>query len=147
MKGEEMASVGINAEKVKEDLQRMGITMKQVSQSMGKCDGYLAQVLSRDQLREETINEIEKALFKPKGTYVTGIREKEAERESATEANLANVLASLSERLDGIEDAIPEDKSDILFERIQNLEGVMRQTNTWLARMYAVWTNREEAQG
>lgn len=147
MKGEEMASVGINAEKVKEDLQRMGITMNQVSRSMGKSDTYLSQVLSRDQLREETVNEIEKALFKPKGTYVTGIGEKEAKRESATEANLANVLASLSERLDGIEEAIPEDKSDILFERIQNLEGVMRQTNTWLARMYAVWTNREEAQG
>lgn len=143
-----MASVRINAEKVKEDLQRMGITMKQVSQSMGKCDGYLAQVLSRDQLREETVNEIEKALFKPKETYVTGIRDKEAEQESVAEANLASVLASLSERLDAIEDAIPEDRSDILFERIQNLEGVMRQMNTWLARIYAVWTNREEqAQG
>lgn len=142
-----MASVGINAEKVKEDLQRMGITMQQVSRSMGKSDTYLSQVLSRDQLREETVNEVEKALFKPKGTYVTGIRDKEAEQESVAEANLANVLSTLSERLDAIEEAIPEDKSDILFERIQNLEGVMRQTNTWLARMYAVWTNREEAQG
>ena len=147
MKGEEMASVGINAERVKEDLQRMGITMQQVSRSMGKSDTYLSQTLSRDQLREETVNEIEKALFKPKGTYVTGIRDKEAEQESVAEANLANVLSTLSERLDAIEGAIPEDKSDILFERIQNLEGVMRQTNTWLARMYAVWTNREEAQG
>ena len=145
MKGEEMASVTIDTEKVRRDMKQLGISMAQVSRSMGKTDSYVAQLLSNGRGREETVNELEKALFQPLGSYITTVSKMETP--TAQEGNLASVLASLNDRLNAIEDEIPEDKSDILFERIQNLEGVMRQTNTWLARMYAVWTNREEAQG
>lgn len=142
-------SVQINADLIRSDIERMGITAIRVSRAMGKNDNYLATILSKGSATEPVIHDIEMALYQEPGRYICATPDTEEPPTSIPPEAEASIKAlyGLIDKLNAIEDAIPEDKTDILFERMQNLEGVMRTTNTWLSRLYAVWTNREEAQG
>lgn len=147
MPGRKYNLVMVNVDKVKEDLKAMGVTAAQVSEAMGKSQTYVANILGRSSVDKETINKLERALFKPIGTYVL-MPEKKDEVEEIDKPPVANevpkVLTNIYEKLDAIEDVIPVDRGDIINERLQNIEGSLRNMNTWLSRIYAVMTNRSE---
>lgn len=124
-------TVTIDREKLRADMKTMGVSAVQISEALGKAPSYLSTaVLNKKSVTRETINRVERAMFKPLGTYI-------AEEEEVNEApkgndDLIRRIEKLDERLNNIEAAIDA------------VEDAVKSTNTWLARLYAVWTKEEK---
>lgn len=122
----------IDRDKLRADMKSMGVTAVQISESLGKTQHYLSTaVLNKQKVTRETINRVERAMFKPLGTY---IMEEEKEVNEAPKGNddLIQRIEKLDVRLNNIEAAIDA------------VESAIKSTNTWLARLYAVWTKEEK---
>lgn len=144
--GKTSASVMINADMIRADMAKMGVTAQQVSESMGVNKNYITNALGRKIVSEQVVWKIENALFKPQGTYCLPIsKEPVAEEPKATpNADLRAILA----RLEKIEQKIPQEdtekKMKELSQELSEIRTCIKSTNTWLARLYAVWTNQAE---
>lgn len=124
-------TVTIDRDKLRADMKTMGVTAVQISEALGKTPAYLSTaVLNKQKVTRETINRVERAMFKPLGTYI----KEEEEVNEAPQGNddLIRRIEKLDERLNNIEAAIDA------------VEQAVKSTNTWLARLYAVWTKEEK---
>lgn len=124
-------TVTIDREKLRADMRAMGVTAVQISEALGKTPAYLSTaVLNKRKVTRETINRVERAMFKPLGTYIT--TEEEVNEAPKGNDDLIRRIEKLDERLNNIEAAIDA------------VEQAVKSTNTWLARLYAVWTKEEK---
>ena len=60
-----------NYEAIKTDLKKYGLTVEQLSTSMGKTGTYISQVFRRDRVDRSTIEAVEDRMFREHGTYYT----------------------------------------------------------------------------
>lgn len=124
-------TVIIDRDKLRADMKTMGVTAVQISEALGKAPSYLSTaVLNKKSVTRETINRVERAMFKPLGTYIT--TEEEVNEAPKGNDDLIRRIDKLDERLNNIEAAIDA------------VEEAVKSTNTWLARLYAVWTKEEK---
>lgn len=137
-------AVVIDKDKLRADIKAMGITLEQVGETMGKAKNYLSSaVLAPNKVARDTINKVERTLFKPLNTYV--IEEKEVE--STPKAVDETVLKHLDTHLFAIEKqikALDEERLNNIEANLLAIEQQIKSTNTWLARLYAVWTKEEK---
>lgn len=96
-----------NREAFKKDLARMGITMQQVSKSMGKTANYAAALFASDAAERTTVEAVEDRMFAEHGTYYTEIvNEKEAPKPVVTEGTgillkqIVGRMDQLAQRMD-----------------------------------------------
>lgn len=123
-------TVIIDRDKLRADMKTMGVTAVQISEALGKAPSYISTaVLNKKSVTRETINRVERAMFKPLGTYIT---EEEVNEAPKGNDDLIRRIEKLDERLNNIEAAIDA------------VEEAVKSTNTWLARLYAVWTKEEK---
>ena len=76
--------VRLNAEKIRGDIERMGLKYTQISLSMGKDKNYIAQLLARSETQtymRETVAAVERALFQEPGAYCIEIADDEKPEE------------------------------------------------------------------
>lgn len=66
-----MNTVGINKEKIREDMKKHGISAEQLSVSMGMGKTYIANLLARDVATPDVLAKVEKAMFREEGAYRT----------------------------------------------------------------------------
>ena len=60
-----------NYEAIKTDLKKYGLTVEQLSASMGKNSTYISQMFRRDKADRSTIEAVEDRMFREHGTYYT----------------------------------------------------------------------------
>ena len=124
-------TVIIDRDKLRADMKTMGVTAVQISEALGKAPSYLSTaVLNKKSATRETINRVERAMFKPLGTYIT--TEEEVNEAPQGNEDLMRRIDKLDERLNNIEACLDA------------VESAIKSTNTWLARLYAVWTKEEK---
>lgn len=62
-----------NYEAIKTDLKKYGLTVEQLSASMGKNGTYISQMFRRDKADRSTIEAVEDRMFREHGSYYTEI--------------------------------------------------------------------------
>ena len=112
----------INADMIRADMAKMGVTAQQVSESMGVNKNYITNALGRKIVSEQVVWKIENALFKPQGTYCLPIsKEPVAEEPKATpNADLRAILA----RLEKIEQKIPQEDTEKKMKELSVMPGL-----------------------
>lgn len=88
----------IDADKVKADIKALGITQTQVSAACGYSKHWLGNILDVRTTTPETIRKIERALFKPEGSYEVK-EEPEVKPEPKREEDNTQVVDLLKELL------------------------------------------------
>ena len=145
MRGIMSEQVRINEDAIKADLKKMGVTAGQVCESMGVNRNFITNAFARKIVGVETVRQIERALFREEGAYV--IRT-EATQSTPKSGDTSAVLKHLDTHLFEIEKQIKAatDHKE-LMDKLTDLETAIKSTNTWLARLYAVWTNEKSEKG
>lgn len=97
-----------NYEAIKTDLKKYGLTVEQLSSSMGKTGNYISQVFRRDKADRSTIEAVEDRMFREHGSYYTELEEAAERPTEPQEAKLSEGMGILLKQIVGAVNALSE---------------------------------------
>lgn len=128
-----METARVNKDAIRKDLEQMGLTAERVSVAMGFSANYIADAIRRERVRVETIDKIERALFKEPGTYRLPDEPEPAKavRTETEPDDLRELIAATRKTNDGIREL-----RDLMKELLYDIKGNTGTTKEYVSRIH-----------
>ena len=117
----------LDVEKLRGDMQALGINGKQLSEAMGKTRNYIAVLMTKQYIGTEVISRIEKQMFQKPGAYTLPVGK-------APEVKKKPDKAGVEERLDKLESAFVA-FAEMQVELLKEIIETQKQTNTQIMKL------------